>query len=64
MNNEIKVGDRVRLRDDAEREGYSLIGKYEDHPDATVLTSDGEYVVVSRQLDGALFWNVAELEKV
>ncbi len=64
MNKDIKVGDTVRLRDDTEREGYSLIGPYEDHPDAKVLTADGEYVVVHRQLDGALFWHVNELEKV
>lgn len=63
MNNEIVVGDQVRLRDDVEREGYSLIGGYEDHPDAKVVARDGHHVVVDRQLDGALLWNVSELEK-
>lgn len=64
MTREIKVGDTVRLRDDTHREGYSLLGAYEDHADAAVLTCDEGYAVVNRQLDGALFWNVDELEVV
>lgn len=63
MTREIKVGDTVKLRDDTEREGYTLLQQpYEDNPTARVLAVSAEYVVVDQQLDGALFWNADQLE--
>lgn len=65
MANEIKIGDTVRLRDDTEREGYTLLDEpYEDNENARVVCLAGGFAVVNRQLDGALFWCAKQLEKV
>lgn len=65
MAHDIKIGDTVRLRDDTEREGYTLLSEpYEDNPDAKAIALANGYAVVDRQLDGALFWDARLLEVV